>query len=92
VAAAMAVAARVMPKVVAAVVAKVKVVVAKAKAVVAKAKVVGARAADAARVVASPVQTRAVGTASVPAVAGQPEADADRVEVLLYDDRFGGGR
>jgi hypothetical protein len=54
--------------------------------------VVGARAADAARVVASPVQTRAVGTASVPAVAGQPEADADRVEVLLYDDRFGGGR
>ena len=81
----MAVAARVMPKVVAAVVAKVKVVGAKAK-------VVGARAADAARVVASPVQTRAVGTASVPAVAGQPEADADRVEVLLYDDRFGGGR
>jgi hypothetical protein len=61
-------------------------------AVAAKAKVVGAKAADAVRAAASPGHPKADGTASVPAVAGQPEADADRVEVLLYDDRFGGGR
>ena len=64
-----------------------------AAAVAAKAKAVVAKAADAVRVVASPGRPRADGTASVPVAAGHPEAaDAGRAEVLLYDDRLGGGR